>query len=127
MKAFVIFIALVTVGFWCVKTWHVFHRVLIYAKENPSPSTPKVEYYMGMFYYTKGNYPNALEAFNYVLTDHPTSYYAPKALFRVGTTYEEMEEWTKARETYEKHKEQYPESPKKKLVERKIGYLHFKR
>ncbi|HMV82262.1 MAG TPA: CHAT domain-containing protein [Blastocatellia bacterium] len=73
------------------------------------PSTEKfwlarVHRYMGMVYYIQQNYPEAMHHFteenNLVKTEE--SYYRALALFNLGTSYEELEQFQKANEIYEK-------------------------
>lgn len=100
---------------------------LAYAKERPEqPVSEKIEYYVGMIHYVKDRFPEAAGAFDQLLTAHPTSYYAPKALLRLGSSYQAMGRWEKAREAYEVYLERYPKGADADIVKRKYEYVKFK-
>lgn len=116
-------------GLYYVQSRHLLYHLLAYVKQNPGSlggMTPKVEYGMGTLYYVKGNYPCALGAFNQLLTDYPTHYYAPKALFRVGSMHQEMQNWGEAKAAYQKLLEEFPDDPSRSLTEKKLEFIKYK-
>lgn len=122
-----IFLCLLIGAGYYLRTHCTLNDVLAYAKRHPDPSwAPPVDYYIGMVHYAKDRYQPASEAFQQLLTDYPTSYYAPHGLFRLGQSYESMGNWQGAREAYEKYMERYPQGGKIQLVRSKYELIKFR-
>lgn len=100
---------------------------LAYAKARPEQSvSEKIEFYVGMIHYLKDRWPEAAGAFEQLLAAHPDSRYAPKALLRMGSSYQAMGRWERAREAYETYLRLYPKGADAEIVQRKYEYIKFK-
>jgi len=69
------------------------------------------EFYVGMFYYRKGDYKGALMRFKKILEDYPDTHVVEKTLYYVGEVYTHLEEEELARETFRTLIDRFPESP----------------
>ena len=104
-----------------------YEDVLKYSKENPhSEWSPKIDYYVGMAYYMRDDYPEARGAFDQLLTGYPTSQYAPKALLRKGTIEMSMRKWGDARRSFETYMKEWPEGGDMDKVKKKYEFIKFK-
>lgn len=66
------------------------------------------EFYVGSFYFKKGNYKAALERFNAVMSKYPDFAAMDKVLFYAGKAYVEMNEKDKGKALLEKLSNDYP-------------------
>lgn len=110
-----------------IRSRYTFDDVLEYSKAHPHPTySPMAEYYVGMAYYMRSDYPNCVKAFDQLLactTCHP---YGPKGLLRLGTCHEEQNHWAEARAAYERYFEFYPEGREKGMIQSKYDFIKFK-
>lgn len=106
---------------------YTFKDVLAYENRNQNWTWgPKVDYYIGMGYYTREQFDNAAFAFDQLLTNYPTCHYAPYALYRTGASYQNLNNFEKAREAYQKYMELYPQGKEIELVNKKFEYIRWK-
>jgi outer membrane protein assembly factor BamD (BamD/ComL family) len=126
-KKFFIWVGVIFAIFWGITTYVSLDDCLTYAAKNPhKPSSEKIAYYVGAVHYHKSRFPEAIAAYDQVLTDFPTGQYAPKALFRKGYSHKEIRQWSQAREAYMKYMKDYPDSKHFKLAEKRYEYVKFK-
>ncbi len=69
------------------------------------------EFYVGMFYYRKGDYRGALMRFRKILEDYPHTHVVEKTLYYVGDVYIHLEEEELAQETFRTLVDRFPDSP----------------
>lgn len=114
-------------GFFYIKSHYTFHDVLAYTKKHPSPEwSPKIDYYIGTIQFLRDQPAESQFAYNQLLADYPTSYYTPKALFRLGTIHKDKSEWSLAREFYQRYIDEYPQGEDIELVKKQFEYIKFK-
>jgi TolA-binding protein len=127
MKKWFIILGLAVGGFAYVVKHYTFRDVLNYSIAHPDPAvSPKLDYYVGMAWYLRSYTPGAVEAFQQVLTDYPTSYFAPKAMLRLGTVYTEQRQFADARDIYERYMAEYPEGEQIQSVKDKYEFVRTK-
>ena len=126
-KKFFIWLFVLVAAFVFVTKTYTLDDVLAYADKNPHrPSSEKIAYFVGAIHFQKSEYPQALKAYEQVLTDFPTGQYAPKALFRKGTMHLSLNQWTLARESYELYMKDYADGEDIEAVKKKYEYVKFK-
>ena len=126
-KKFFIWLGILIAGFVFVTQTYTLDDVLGYAAKNPhKPSSERIAYYVGAIHFQKSQYPEALRAYEQVLTDFPTGQYAPKALFRKGTMHLSLNQWSLARESYERYMKEFPAGEDLESVQKKYEYVKFK-
>ena len=85
-----------------------------------------MDYYVGMAYYARKRQPEAAAAFRQLLTDYPTSQYAPRALARMGRAYQEMDQWARAREAYDIYIKYFPDGEKRRIIDKRLERIRLK-
>ena len=73
-----------------------------------SPLASNAQYWLGEAYYVNREYPNAVTAFQRVITEWPDSRKAPDALVKVGFTQAALGKTAEARDTLENVQKRYP-------------------
>jgi len=73
-----------------------------------SPLASNAQYWLGEAYYVNREYPNAITAFQKVISDWPDSRKAPDALVKVGFTQAALGKNAEARDTLENVSRRYP-------------------
>lgn len=125
-KWFIILGLLVGLGVY-VNSHYTFKDVLEYSQKHPDPSiSPKLDYYTGMAYFLRDRSPEAIAAFQQLLTDYPTCQYAPMALIRLGSEYSEKGQWEEARNSYQRYMDQFPDGPDIQLARNKYEIIKFR-
>ncbi|MBI5245126.1 MAG: tetratricopeptide repeat protein [Elusimicrobia bacterium] len=125
-KWFFILAVLVGLGVY-INTHYTFRDVLAFARKHPNPSmSPKLEYWAGMVCCLKGRNPEAIEAFQQLLTDYPTTQYTPKALINLGSMYAEGSQWENSRTYYQKYIDDYPNGPDITVARNAYENIKFK-
>lgn len=100
---------------------------LAIAKKNPQAQwAPALDYYTGLYHYQRSDYPKAQTAFTQLLTDYPTSQYAPGALYRLGDAAEFNHDWTTAKEALERYIDEFPNERNSELARKKLDLLKYK-
>lgn len=124
MKKFAVFILLL----FAFGTW--FHSrvspesVLTFAKRKNHPEwSPKLEYWLGLYHQTRDQHAQAEAAFTQLLTEHPSSYYAPAARIKLGSTYYRTGERARSMEQFQIYLEQYPDGEFKSIAQKNIEML----
>lgn len=124
MKKLIIAAALLYGGYWYAKRHYDFDAVLRYAKTHPSPRlAPAIDYYVGLAYYQRAEFEKSQEAFTQLLTDHPTSQYAPKGLLRLSEVAAERRDWDGARAALNRFKEEFPDHPQRDMADKRLELL----
>ena len=72
------------------------------------------EFYVGKFYYRRGDYQIALGRFNRILKDYPGLGFDAKALYFIGRCHYYLREWDEAREVLQRLSDSYPHSKYRK-------------
>lgn len=127
MKKFWIIFACCYGVYWYSSRHFDFDKTLVYAKKNPTAAwAPAADYYAGLVYYQRTDYPKAQGAFTQLLTDYPTSHYAPKALLRLSEVAIENRDYQTARESLERFLEEYPQHKERNLAEKRLEVVKFK-
>lgn len=121
MRKFLIVLAILIAAGYYARRQYTAQDVLAYSKSHPDDRySPALDYYIGMGYFLKSRYEPAAQAFSQLLTDYPTCQYAEKGFLRLGESYEELRQWTEAKETYQKYLDLYPDGKNKSLIQNKI-------
>ena len=127
INKYTIALAIMLGGFYYVRNHYDYDDLLkVAAKDEGNPRSEQIEYYVGTMYYSRSDFPRAEKAFDQLLLSHPTSYYAPKALMRLGLTYTEQNKWPQAREAYFKYLTYFPDHESKNTVEKRWEAVKFK-
>lgn len=74
------------------------------------------QYWIGECYYTKKMYPDAILEFDKVIKNYSQGNKVVSALYKIGLSYESMDEVKKAKENYKNVFDNYPNSPEAKLA-----------
>ncbi len=110
-----------------IRSHYTFEDALRYAKKNPHKSfSEKIEYRIGSWQFMRSNYPKAAHAYRQLLTQHPTSQYAPKALLRLGDAQLKMLNYKGATASWAHYIKEYPDGPDIGIVKKKHEYNKFK-
>ena len=125
---FVMLAALVLYGlYYYVSRRFEFHDTLAYAQKHSGAvwSAP-TEYYVGLVYYQRSEYPKAQEAFSQLLKDHPTDYHAPRALILLSDSAEYNRDWDAARAALSQYIENYPDGRDVRLAKQRLELVNYK-
>ncbi|PCI35135.1 MAG: hypothetical protein COB53_11300 [Elusimicrobia bacterium] len=123
-----ILIMLVCGGIYYVRNHYDYQDLLkVAAKDEGNPRSEQIEYYVGMIYFMRDDYERSIIAFDQLLRNHPTSYYAPKALARSGLAYKEFNKYDQAREMYHKYLTYFPDHSMKNTVQKRWTHIKFQR
>ena len=121
MKKLWLLVGLAVFSYYYV-TRHVnFASTLAYTKKNKEKAwAPKVDYWIGLAYYQRGEYGKSREAFTQLLTEYPTSYHSSKALLKLSDMAEIQHDWASSRDALTKFLEDYPEHPDRDLAQKRL-------
>jgi|SRR5579883_342668 len=105
---------------------HETHDLLAFTKKHPSPTlSPTIDYYLGVNYYQRSEYPQAQEAFGQLLQDYPTAQYAASALVRLEDAAEYNKDWDTAKTAAAKYLEQFPNGSESQVIQQRLQVLNF--
>ena len=125
MKFILVVLALAG-GYYYVSRHFEFNDTLVYAKKHPeSRYAPAIDYYVGTIYYQRENYGKAQEAFTQLLTDFPTTQYAPTALERLSDAAEYNGDWQTAKDSLQRYVEEYPNGKDMQVVQKRLELLKY--
>lgn len=114
-------------GVWYVNTHYTFRDALQLVKQRPHPTvSPMIDYYVGTGAFMKEDYDVAIDAYNQLLADYPTTQYTTDAMYRLATCYIERQRWEDGRRILEWYFEVYPNDKRRKDAEAKYEYIKFK-
>jgi len=127
MKKFLIVVAVLYGGCWYADKYVGLQETLVWAKKNPqSEWAPAADYYVGLAYYQKADYPKAQEAFTQLLTDYATGQYIARGLLYQAYTAQENRDWPVARQSLERFIEEFPDHKNKGLAQKQLDVIKFK-
>lgn len=127
LKKPLIILAVIIGAIVYIRSHYTFEDALRYAKKNPHRSySEKIEYRIASWQFMRAKYPKAARAYEQLLTQHPTSQYAPKALLRLGDAKLKMLRYKEATSAWAKYIEDYPDGPDIAIVKKKHEYNKFK-
>ena len=123
-----IFVAAVLYGtYWYASRHFNFADTLVYAKKYPQASwAPAVDYYVGMVYYQRADYPKAQEAFTQLLTDYSTGPYTARGLQRLAVVAQENRDYELARQTLQRFVEEFPDHRDRQNAEKRLEVIKFR-
>lgn len=125
MKVWLVVIGLLYGGYWYASRHYDFQSALQYAKKNPSPKlAPAIDYYVGLAYYQRAEFPKAQAAFQQLLTDYPTGPYAANGLLRLSETALENKDYGTVRSSLTTFLEQYPDHPKRHIATKRLEVIY---
>jgi outer membrane protein assembly factor BamD (BamD/ComL family) len=126
-KKFFIGVFVVLALFVYISRTYTFQDVLAYDNKHQNWDWgPKIDYYVGAGYFIREQYPEAAGAYEQLLTNYPTCQYAAQSLYRLGTSYQNLEKWGPARDAFQKYMDQYPQGTEIELVNKKFEFIKFK-
>lgn len=127
MKKFLIAVAVLYGGCWYGSKHLGLQETLAYAKKNPQGKySQAADYYVGLAYYQKADYPKAQEAFTQLLTDYATGPYIARGLLYQAYTAQENRDWPVARQSLERFIEEFPDHKNKSIAEKQLDVIKFK-
>jgi tol-pal system protein YbgF len=83
----------------------------------------EAQWYVGESYFGKGNYKDAVAAYDRVISDYPDSRLVPDAYYKRGVAYNALEQPDRARESWEFVVKTYPSSDAGRLARQKLDQL----
>lgn len=132
MNKVIIVLVLVIGGYRYVSKHYKFEDTLEWAKKNPGHKyADDVDYYVGMVYYQRAEYPKAQEAFMQLLQNHATSTpHIGPALVRLEDSAEGNHDWETARMAVDKYfelrDEYFPNEKHKDIMEKRAEGLKMR-
>ncbi|MBI3550279.1 MAG: tetratricopeptide repeat protein [Elusimicrobia bacterium] len=122
-KPLIFLVVVIGIG-WYLWANYTAQDVLKYQHKNLDPKWgPMVDYYIGVGYLTRSEYEPAVNAFNQLLTDFPTTQYTEDGLLKMAEAYQAMRKWDDAKAVYQQYNEQFPDGKYKAIVQRKQDFL----
>lgn len=113
-------------AYWYVAKHYEFHDTLVYAKQHPGSSwAPPADYYVGLVYYQRADYPKAEEAFTQLLTDYPTSQYTESALFYNEDSAEYDHNWDQAKTLTQQYLDGFPNGKNIEIMRKRQELLNY--
>jgi TolA-binding protein len=124
VKGFFIFIAvLIALMIWANESV-TREDIIKYAKDQKSEDwTPKIEYYLGVYDYTRSDWTKAAPTFETLLADYPTGYYSANSVFKLGDCYYHMARRNDAVAQYQHYLEVWPDGELKDLAAKNVEML----
>lgn len=127
MKKLIFVFAVLYGTYWYASNHFNFSDTLVFARKHPQASwAPAVDYYVGIVYYQRSEYPEAQAAFTQLLTDYSTGPYTAKGLMLLASTAEERRDYEVARQSLQRFIEEFPDHKEKRIVEQRLEYIKFK-
>lgn len=126
-KKWAIILAIVIGSIVYIRKNYTYQDLLRYSQEKPHPTfSPMIDYYVGLAYYMRKDLPNTTSAFGILAANYPTSHYTPKALLRMGASYQEMRQFGNARKAYEQYMKDFPEGKDIDIVKKRHEVVRWK-
>jgi len=99
---------------------------LVYAQKHPAASWAQpADYYVGLVYYQRTDYPKAQEAFTQLLTDFPTGYYEESGLFYLEDSAEEIRDYNEARTRVQQYIDDFPNGKYIEVMRKRLELLNY--
>ena len=113
--------------YWYASSRFNFADTLAYAHKNQQKKwAPAAEYYVGLVYYQRAEYPRAQEAFTQLVTDYSTGPYVGAGLRRLASAAEENRDYVTARQSLQRFLDEFPDDKERRAAEQKMEYIKFK-
>ena len=127
MNRFLIVVLALYGGYYYASKRYEFHDTLIYAQKHPNKAwSGPVQYYIGLAYYQRTDYPKAQEAFTKLLELDPTGYYTPKVLIHLDDVAQYNRDWDTAKAALSRYIEEYPAGKKIELAKQRLDMLRYR-
>ena len=126
MKTYLFVLLALYGAYYYVSRHYEFHDALVYAQKHPeSKISAPVEYYVGMIYYQRADYPKAQEAFSALLAQHPTDYYMEKALMPLSHAADNNADWEAEKIALQKYLDDYPSGKSVLAAKNKLEMVKY--
>ena len=113
-------------AYYYVSRQFEFGDTLNYATKNKDKQwAGPVQYYVGLVYYQRSDYPKAQDAFSKMLEQHPTDYHAARALVLLGDAAEFNRDWRGAGDALKRYLDEYPTGKDAELVRGRYDMLKY--
>ena len=127
MRKLIVVFALLYGVYWYASSRFNFANTLVYAHNNQQAKwAPAAEYYIGLVYYQRAEYPKAQEAFTQLLTDFSTGPYTARGLRRLASSAEENRDFGIARQSLTRFIEEFPDDKERRAAEARLDMIKFK-
>ena len=118
-------LALVFAGYYIGRNFDL-PEPLAFSRAHSNPTlSPALDYYAGMVFYQRAEYPRAQKAFSQLLEDYPTAQYVPQALIRLEDSAEYNHDWDSARKAAHAYMEQFPKGAHIELMRRRLELVDY--
>lgn len=95
-----------------------------YLEANPQGAyADNAQYWLAEAYHSMGRHKEALQEFNKVITNYPTSPKLPDAALKVGLAYYELADWARARKQLEQVAASHPNTTVAKLARARLDIM----
>lgn len=126
MRTFLIIVLALWGAYYYGSRHFDFHDTLVSAaKHKDAKWSGPIDYYVGLTYYERSDYPRAQEAFTQLLQDHPTDYHMAHALVMLGDAAEYNRDWPTAQDALTRYIDQYPNGHDIELVRGRLDMLRY--
>ncbi len=120
MRKFLIFLIIVFIIVVWFFNFCKSGKLQTYLDDHPHPTWgPRIQYYIANFYLFRSDYQTCLEAADRVYTVYPKSVYAENAMYLSTRCLENLGKRSEAMTLLEKFREEYPDSDKSKVAEKR--------
>jgi TolA-binding protein len=127
MNTYVLIVALIGGSYWYVTHKVKLDEPLAYtAKHKKESWAPRANYYIGLTYYQRSDYPKAQAAFSQLLIDHATSQFVENSLIYLADSAETQNDWNKVKECLARYVEEYPEGKHIERAKAKLDFVRYK-
>ncbi len=127
MTKFLVIVLSLYGAFYYASKHYQFDDTLVYAKKHPEASwAPAVDYYVGLVYYQRAEYPKAQGAFTQLLGDYgATNYYGVKALPIAEDSAEYDRDWDQARQWNKDYIDNYPDGRDIEVMRKRLELVNY--
>lgn len=127
MKKLLIVVGALYGLYWYASVRFKFEDTLTYARRHPQAAwAPAADYYVGMVYLQRRDFPRSQRAFTQLLTDYPTGPYTARGLLRLSEAAAETSDWPVARESLERFVKEYPNHSGSRVAEQRLELIKYK-
>ena len=126
MKKYLIGLALLYGGYYYYTRYVSVGDPIEFAKAHKKEDwAPAVEYYAGIVYYQRSDYPKAQAAFTQLLADYPTGQYTAKALLKVTDAAENNRDWETAKSSLVRFLDEFPGDKETDFARKKLELMKY--
>jgi TolA-binding protein len=127
LKKLLVIAAILYGTYWYASARFNFADTLVYARKNPQAKwAPAADYYVGLVYYQRGEYPKAQEAFTQLLTDYSTGPYTAAGLRRLASAAEQNRDFETSRQSLQRFITEFPDHKERRAAEAKFEMIKFR-